>query len=854
MGCLPMSKLWRTIKVFVSSTFRDLELERDRLYHLFRNLEKEVLHQSLTLRPYDLRWKDRHSEEPLLEWCLRMVRECQYFIGILNGRYGWRPLIGPGGIPNSGGLSITEMEIHHALEKIQRDRRFFCFGPSHSDSGETPEDLDSLEALKKSLRDRGERIYEYERVEELLEMIGKVFRSLLHRDFPAKEIDPSDNGDSSLVEWIEEKSLGFTGRKEPLKKLHHFALSLEKPNYLVLQARAGSGKSALLARFIQERNEGKIPLISHFMSLGGESREIQGVMESLGNRMVEKGLLKRPLKIDPRKRQNQIRRALQKIKAPLILLIDGLDEIEAKGQDLHWLPRDLPPQVRVILSTRPTATWEALQGFPRWLSLTLPPMEEEEIFSIMDDYTEENHLHLTPSDRALLALRAAGNPLYLKVALNEILSSGKAVGQLALSVEALFEQILEEFSEKYGSDLIDLYLGLIAAGKFGILERELEEILEVKDEILLPLTKSLSNFIVLRKGLLNFFHPEFERTVKVWDGKTGKCLQTLFGHGAAVYSVVFSPDGKRVLSGSYDKTLRLWDVSINLSSPHLKGHDGWINSLVLSLDETKMASGGQDKTIRIWDLTSPKILKILTGHQNRVGAVAFSPDGKRLLSGSHDKTIRLWNWETGKTLKVFKGHLDWIGAVAFNSDGRKIASGSADGTVRIWSVKGRLLQSLEGHQSEVCQIVFHPKQKKLISASADGTLRIWDVMTGKCVGILEGHGDRVYQVILDERGDRLISSSFDKTLKIWDFEARKCLKTLEGMGELHSLIEPEEKIPYRILNRNLETQLIDKGTGEILATFPVFLGGVAYSPGSGIILGYRGDYVYFLRVCGMGKK
>ena len=79
-------------------------------------------------------------------------------------------------------------------------------------------------------------------------------------------------------------------------------------------------------------------------------------------------------------------------------------------------------------------------------------------------------------------------------------------------------------------------------------------------------------------------------------------LPPLQGHDGQIYSVVFSPDGFKIISASSDKTIRVWDASTVIEMlPPLQGHDGPIYSVAFSLDGSKIVSGSSDKTIRVWD-------------------------------------------------------------------------------------------------------------------------------------------------------------------------------------------------------------------------------------------------------------
>ncbi|MEL7069859.1 MAG: hypothetical protein AAGN15_14560, partial [Cyanobacteria bacterium J06581_3] len=92
-------------------------------------------------------------------------------------------------------------------------------------------------------------------------------------------------------------------------------------------------------------------------------------------------------------------------------------------------------------------------------------------------------------------------------------------------------------------------------------------------------------------------------TLRLWDAQTGSPLgEPLEGHGSAVYSVAFSPDNQRIVSGSSDGTLRLWDAQTGspLGEP-LEGHGSAVLSVAFSPDNQRIVSGSLDGTLRLWD-------------------------------------------------------------------------------------------------------------------------------------------------------------------------------------------------------------------------------------------------------------
>ena len=74
------------------------------------------------------------------------------------------------------------------------------------------------------------------------------------------------------------------------------------------------------------------------------------------------------------------------------------------------------------------------------------------------------------------------------------------------------------------------------------------------------------------------------------------------GHSELVNSVTISPDGKYIVSGSGDKTIKIWDIKTGECLNTLEGHSYWVNSVTISPDGKYIVSGSRDKTIKIWDI------------------------------------------------------------------------------------------------------------------------------------------------------------------------------------------------------------------------------------------------------------
>ncbi len=311
-----------------------------------------------------------------------------------------------------------------------------------------------------------------------------------------------------------------------------------------------------------------------------------------------------------------------------------------------------------------------------------------------------------------------------------------------------------------------------------------------------------------------------DKTVRLWEISTGRCLRTFEGHTDRVQAVCFSPDGHWALSGSMDGTLRLWrityfdrrepfavtrpsnaadaisaegeiDLHLNRAQELLQARQ---YTLALEQLRTARALPGYQRGARIlqfWNvlgaharrtgLLGAWAVRTFDGHKDSVDSVSFSPDGRWALSGSCDKTLRLWEVSTGRCERTFVGHAEFVLSVCFSPDGRSALSGSADSTLRLWDVSsGRCVQSFQGHKGWIISVCFEPNGRWALSGSNDKTLCLWEVSTGRCLRTFHGHKDRITSVCFSPDGRFGLSGSADRTLRAWEIATSSCLRVFEG--------------------------------------------------------------------------
>ena len=270
-----------------------------------------------------------------------------------------------------------------------------------------------------------------------------------------------------------------------------------------------------------------------------------------------------------------------------------------------------------------------------------------------------------------------------------------------------------------------------------------------------------------RKRVLTGARQQSDHTMRLWDVETGRCLCVFEGHTDEVWSMAWSADQGRVISGSWDNTMRLWEPETGCCLRVFQGHTAVVWHLAWSADQRHVLSVSDDKTVRLWQVETGRCLRVFEGHSDQIKSVAWSPDERHALSGASDNTARLWEIESGRCLRVLEGHTDGVWSVVWSSDGRRALSGSKD--VRLWDVEtGRCLRVIKGHTSVIPTVAWSADQRRAISCSRDHTVRLWDVETGCCLRVLQGHTEEVITVVWSADGRRALSGDSRGGIRVWD--------------------------------------------------------------------------------------
>jgi len=232
----------------------------------------------------------------------------------------------------------------------------------------------------------------------------------------------------------------------------------------------------------------------------------------------------------------------------------------------------------------------------------------------------------------------------------------------------------------------------------------------------------------------------FASTFGLWDVATGSELRSISTHHHEANVILFTPDGKHIISASRDKTARVWDVA-SCTPVHTLSLPGKGISVALSASGTLLAVGCMEGMVALFDVAKGYTpLPTFKAHDISWPAwfrLCFSPVAESailLTCSRNENKAKVWDLSdpltataAPKPVGVLSGHTDCILDVRFSGDGALIATASQDKTVKVWdALTGRELRTLTGHTEAVVSVAFHPTDDDvLVSCGDDGKTIIW---------------------------------------------------------------------------------------------------------------------------------
>ncbi|MGO9473359.1 MAG: PDZ domain-containing protein [Rhodomicrobium sp.] len=297
-----------------------------------------------------------------------------------------------------------------------------------------------------------------------------------------------------------------------------------------------------------------------------------------------------------------------------------------------------------------------------------------------------------------------------------------------------------------------------------------------------------------------------DKVIRAWDWRTGKTVRTLRGQSGPgfegkIYAMALSPDGRWLAVGGCMKIpgeeghhIRLYDFKSGELKVLLKGHSDVVSGLAFSPDSKKLISGSLDHNAILWDTGSVSSASVearaplhrLQGHREEIYAVGFTPDGRRAVTGSEDKTLRLWSVADGALLK--EKHGDKIYALAISPKDSSVASGYESGEIRLWDGKsGAPKKVLVPPGGNIGSLRFSPDGRLLLSTcggdSCNFTQRIYDTDSGKELTAYARHNDIVLASAFSPDGSLVATGGGDQLpIHVWYPKTGETKAVLKGTG------------------------------------------------------------------------
>jgi nephrocystin-3 len=555
----------RTVRIFISSTFRDFTQERDLLVRkVFPELRRRCRERQVELIDVDLRWgitEEEAQQGRVLPICLAEIdRARPFFMGLIGDRYGWVPaaeqfdqsllIEQPWLDEHRGGKSVTELEILHGVlnNPEMAGRAFFYFrdsawsqkqGDGYASEGVS--EKQKLLHLKDRIRSSGFPVTEnYPDPETLAERVREDLWSLIDAAYPESEMP-----DARTLERQRHNAYGASRRRLYLGGERYFEalddeLANDAPRPVLVTGQSGGGKSALLSNWLARWRPAhpEAAVIVHHLGCGADAADPIRLAVRL---MQEISLLtgeKFELKSDPDEQLDDLPQWLaiasvwaERMDRTLLIVLDGLDKFSDR-RHLRWFPMALPPRVSLVASCLVGEVLDAASTRLEWQELIVEPFGATEQSRFIAEYLGRYRKQLTPPQaQSLQSHPLSGNPLFLLTVLEELRVFGvheeldqrlatllspppsKQPGE-SPTVDDAFEHVLARIEGDLGREPVQRVMEALWASRAGLYTDELLEIANVPPATWAGIANALDESLYETRGRVAFGHDYLRKAVE----------------------------------------------------------------------------------------------------------------------------------------------------------------------------------------------------------------------------------------------------------------------------------------------------------------------------------------------------
>ncbi len=332
-----------------------------------------------------------------------------------------------------------------------------------------------------------------------------------------------------------------------------------------------------------------------------------------------------------------------------------------------------------------------------------------------------------------------------------------------------------------------------------------------------------------------------DNMILVWNSHNGKIVRVFGDHRTHITALSRNPKELIIASGSEDGTIVVYDV-VSCRREILDRHRSKVNFVLWSSDGKKLISGDNDGKVVFWDTTTFEAICEVDGHPSPVIGAVWSPGNRYILTFSREGTISVYNPQTGKIIYRLRDPSGAISSVDWSPDCSRIVSGSYDGKIRIFDLK-LVRTRILGEHKHIVSHVFWRKNDIIVSVGWDGKIISWDPQTMERIAEVGRHTTPIIHAELTKNERYLATSSLDKTIGVWDLEKSTEIVTLRGHKQLISNInwnprknlllsvswdatiiiwDPLKKIQKRMIHKSIKRMTAitwDVDSGRIIAGY-----------------------------------